>query len=377
MINLRRLDGVHVDPERRRAVVGGGATWAAVDAAAQVHGLAVTGGVVSHTGVGGLTLGGGIGWLTRMVGLTCDNVVAFDLVTADGRRLHVTADSHPDLFWALRGGGGNFGVVTAFEFALHPVGPLVDLAMLFWPLEAAPAVLRTADQLVRDLPDEVGAALTGLSAPPLPFVPEEHHLAPGLAVLLVSFGGDQLLTAPVERLRQVAPPAFEMLTPIPYTDVQKLQDEHQTWGNYAYEKGLYLDELSEEAIAAFVDQVARRQWPTSSLLLFPLGGAYARVGDGDTAFGGSRAARYMVTIDASCPSPEVLEHERAWVRGCWEALLPYAPGVGSYVNFMAEYEENRVRAAFGQEKYERLARIKAEYDADNVFHLNANVKPAR
>jgi hypothetical protein len=375
MIDLSPMNDVTVDAGARRARCGGGATWADLDGATQQHGLAVTGGFISHTGVGGLTLGGGMGWLTRKAGLSCDNLVSAEVVLADGQVVRASADQHEDLFWAIRGGGGNFGVVTEFEFALHEVGPLVQLGLFFWGADQGVEALRVSRDIVAGLPEGVGALIAGLSAPPAPFVPQEHQLAPGFALLIGSFGSPEEHAEIVAPVREALAPLFELVTPIPYTQLQKMFDEGNAWGTHAYEKALYLDELSDEVIAIFADQLPRKASPLSFVPVFPLDGAYADVGEEDTAFGGSRSARFVFNIAAICPVPELLEADRAWVRGFWEALRPHASSAGSYVNFMTDIEEDRVRAAYGAAKYDRLSRIKADYDPDNVFHLNANIKP--
>jgi len=376
MVDLSGMRQVTVDPAARRAVAGGGATWGDLDAATQAHALAVTGGFISHTGVGGLTLGGGVGWLTRMAGLTADNLVAAEVVTADGRLLKASASQNPDLFWALRGGGGNFGVVTSFEYRLHEVGPLVQLGLFFWGLDQGGTVLRLSREVVETLPDNMGALIASLSAPPAPFVPQQYHLLPGYALVVAGFGTAEEHERVAKSIRQAQPPLFEMVTPIPYTNLQQMLDEGNPWGILGYEKALYLHDLTDEAIEVVTQHWPRRSSPQSLVLAFVLGGAYRRIGDEETAFGGSRAARFAFNIAAICPTPELLAADRAWVRSFWEALRPHASSSGSYVNFMAEYEEDRVRASYGAAKYERLARIKADYDPDNVFHLNANIKPA-
>ncbi len=376
MIDLSGMRQVTVDPVARRAVCGGGATWGDLDAATQAHGLAVTGGFISHTGIGGLTLGGGIGWLTRKAGLSSDNLVSAEVVTADGRILRASADANRDLFWAIRGGGGNFGVVTSFEYRLHEVGPLVHLGLFFWGLDKGAQALRFSRDFIKELPEGTAGFIGGLSAPPAPFVPEQHRLAPGYALLVVGLGSPEEHARAIKPVRGEVPPLFELVTPIPYTQLQKMFDEANPWGILGYEKALYLDGLTDDVIRVFTEHLPRKKSPLSFVPIFVLDGAYRHVGENDTAFGGSRAARFALNIAAICPAPELLEADRAWVRSFWQALRPYASGVGSYVNFMAEYEEDRVRAAYGAAKYERLARIKADFDPDNVFHLNANIKPA-
>jgi hypothetical protein len=376
MINLARMNEVSVDPDARRVRCGGGTTWGELDAATQAHGLAVTGGVISHTGVAGLTLGGGIGWLTRRIGLSCDNLISAEVVTADGRILTASAHQHPDLFWALRGGGGNFGVVTSFEFSIHPVGPLAHLGLFFWGTEGGSEALRFSRDFVSALPEGMGALITGMSAPPEPFVPTEHQLLPGYALLLASFGSAEEHEKAIQPVRDAMPPLFELVAPIPYAELQKMFDAANPWGILGYEKALYLDELSDEAIAVVTEHLPRKASPLSLLMIFPLDGAYRQVADDATAFGGSRAARYVVNVAAVAPVPELLGADRAWVRAFWDGLRPLASSSGSYVNFIADQDEDRVRASYGPEKYERLARIKADYDPGNAFHLNANIKPA-
>jgi hypothetical protein len=376
MVDLGPMTHVIVDPAARRARCGGGATWADLDGATQAHGLAVTGGAISHTGVAGLTLGGGMGWLTGIAGLSCDNLVSADMVLADGRIVTASADEHPDLFWAIRGGGGNFGVVTELEFDLHAVGPLAQLGLFFWGADQGVGALRLARDTVAALPDEIGALIAGLSAPQAPFVPREHQLQPGFALLIASWGSPEEHAELIAPVREALAPLFELVTPIPYAQLQKLFDDGNEWGSHAYEKALYLDDLTDAAIAVFASFVPRKASPLSFVPVLPLRGAYARVGEGDTAFGGSRSTRFAFNIAAICPVPELLPADREWVRAFWEAMRPHSSGAGSYVNFMTDVEEDRVQASYGAAKYERLARIKAEYDPDNVFHRNANIRPA-
>jgi FAD/FMN-containing dehydrogenase len=375
MIDLSPMREITVEPERRRAHCGGGATWAELDAATQAHGLAVVGGVVSHTGVAGLTLGGGFGYLTRKIGLTCDNLISAQVVTVSGDLLTASADENPDLFWALRGGGGNFGVVTSFEFALHEVNPLVNVGLFFWGVPDGAAALRMLGDLITTLPDDIAMSIAAGAAPEAPIVPVEYHGKHGVLLAMASFHSAEQLEDVASQIKKRLPPLFDFSTPIPYVDLQKFQDEAQAWGTFAYEKGLYLDELSDGAIEVILKQVVREHSGHSMVAMFPLGGQYGRLRDEDTAFGGSRSASFLVTIHAACPTRESLDPVRTWVRACWADLVEHSANAGSYVNFMTEFEEDRVRASYGAEKYERLARIKAKYDPDNVLHLNANIKP--
>jgi FAD/FMN-containing dehydrogenase len=376
MIDLTPMKSVVVDATARRVVCGGGTTWGELDAATQEHGLAVPGGFVSTTGVAGLTLGGGFGWLSRLAGLTSDNLVSAEVVTADGRVLRAASDENEDLFWALRGGGGNFGVVTSFEFGLTPVGPLVHLGMFMYAPEQGGDLFRFAREYVTDLPDDCGVFLAGLSAPPEPFVPEEHHFAPVYAFIIVGLGDAEAHAGLIEPVREAIPPMIELVTPMPYTALQQMFNGSAPWGILAYEKSVYLDGLSDAAIEVILEQQPKKAFPLSFLPIFVLGGAFSRAVDDATAFGGSRSVTYIVNIAAAAPTPELYEVERAWVQTFWSALMPHAVGVGSYVNFMTEPDQDRVRAAYGPQKYERLSHIKAQYDPDNLFHLNANIPPA-
>jgi FAD/FMN-containing dehydrogenase len=377
MVDLSGMRAVSVDPAARRAVAGGGSTWADLDGATQEHGLAVPGGFISHTGIGGLTLGGGLGWLTRKAGLSIDNLVAAEVVTADGRILRASAEENPDLFWAIRGGGGNFGVVTSFEYRLHEVGPMVHLGLFFWPAEQGVEALKFSRDFIETIPEEYAGFIAGLSAPPAPFVPEEHHFRTGFALVVVGFEDAEEHARVIAPVRETLPPLVELVTPMPYAALQQMFDDSAAWGVHGYEKAVYLDAITDEVIEVMADFVPRKTSPLTFVPIFNLSGAFSRVGEDDTAFGGSRAPGFGFNIAAICPTAEMLEVDRAWVREFWDALLPYARGAGSYVNFMAEYEEDRVRAAYGPAKYERLSQIKAKYDLDNVFHVNVNIKPAR
>lgn len=377
MIDLGPMRGVSVDPGARRAVCGGGASWADVDAATQVYGLATPGGIVSHTGIGGLTLGGGMGWLTRPFGLSIDNLVSARVVTAGGRVLRAAEDENAELFWGLRGGGGNFGVVTSFEFRLHRVGPTVNVALLFWEADQGVDMLRLCRQYLPALPRDSGCFMAlGLTAPPLPFVPEQHVGVVGHALLVAGFGSAEQHGQMLEPVRAALPPLFEVVTPMPYTGLQRLVDDAVPWGIRAYDKSLYLDDLSDEVIALLAAGMPLKNSPMSFGPVFYLDGAYTDSADDSTAFGGRRDPCYAVEMAANAPTAELLEADTVWSRGLWERLRPHARGSGSYVNFMGEYERDRVRSAYGSAKYERLARLKAEYDPDNVFHRNANIEPA-
>jgi FAD/FMN-containing dehydrogenase len=376
VIDLSRLNEVTVDPEAKRVSVGGGALLRDMDAATQAHGLAVPSGLVGHTGIGGLALGGGMGWLSRKCGLTVDNLLAADIVTADGLVRRATTTENPDLFWAIRGGGGNFGVVTNFEFQAHNVGPVVQFGLFFWGADQGTEALRAMRDVIHDLPRDVNVVVACMNAPPAPFVPREHHLTPGYALLVTGFGSAEEHAEVGRALRARRTPLFEFVTPMPYVDVQQLLDEANAAGQFYYDKGTDLADLSDDVIAVVTDHMRRRSSPMSVALFYPLGGRFSEVGEDDTAFGGARTPHYSLVIVGAAGDPQILAAERIWVRSFWAALQPLASGIGSYVNLMSEFEPDRVRASYGPAKHERLSRIKAKFDPDNVFHHNANITPA-
>jgi FAD/FMN-containing dehydrogenase len=375
MIDLSLMRSVRVDLEARQVRVAGGALLGDMDAATQEHGLASTAGTVSHTGVGGLTLGGGFGWLGHRHGLAIDNLVSAEVVTADGRILRASEQDNPDLFWALRGGSGNFGVVTEFVFRLHEVGPLIDFGLLFYPLEQGVDALRLGRELAAEASRDTTVFTVAVNAPPEEFVPKEHRFQPGYAVLLAGFGSGDEHARLCQRARSAVTPLFEHVDQIPYVGLQQMLDEANAWGLYCYDKGCNLDELTDEAIAVIVEHVPRKNSPLTYVAFIPFGGAYQDVGPDDTAFGGPRSG-YGVYAIGLTETREQLPAERDWVRSFWQALQPHAHGIGGYVNTMIELDEDRIRASYGPTKYARLAEIKRRYDPDNLFHLNPNIKPA-
>jgi FAD/FMN-containing dehydrogenase len=375
VIDLSGMREVTVDPELRRARAGGGALISDLDAATQAHGLAVPTGMVGHTGIGGLTLGGGMGWLTRQAGLACDNLESVEIVVADGRVLRASAEENPDLFWAVRGGGGNFGVVTEFEYRLHEVGPMIQFALLFWEVERGTEALRAIREAVAGLPRSCNVIVGGLSAPPAPFVPAEHRFKAGFALMIAGFGDPGEHATVVDRLRAALPPLFDTVTPMPYTALNQMFDQANCWGQYYYEKSTRYAELTDDVIDVMVTHLSRRTSPMSVMLSYRLAEAYCEADQEATAFGGTRDPQYATFVVAVASDGDALAAERPWARGLLDALQPFAMNAGTYVNGMTEQEDHRVRAAYGA-KYERLARIKAEYDPGNVLHRNINIKPA-
>lgn len=317
-----------------------------------------------------------MGWLTGKAGLSIDNLVSADVVTADGRVLQASERDNPDLFWALRGGGGNFGVVTKFEFKLHQVNPMVQFGLFFWPLEQTREVLRLAEEVMSTLPADVQMMVGGINAPAAPFVPEQDHFRPGCALLITGFGSQEQHDAAVARVRKQLPPLFDFVTPIPDVALQQMLDETNAFGRCVYDKSHYIAELSDDVIAVVEKHLPRKTSPLSPLLFYRLDGAYSEVDEDATAFSGGRSPRWNCFIVGLTDSPDKLDEERLWVRSFWDALQPYAMGTGSYVNGETEFVEDKVLKSYGPANYARLAKIKATYDPDNLFHLNANILPA-
>jgi FAD/FMN-containing dehydrogenase len=376
VIDLSTMRAVSVDPAERTAHVQGGALWGDVDHETQAHGLATTGGIVSHTGVGGLTLGGGIGWLMRKHGLTVDNLLGAEVVTATGDTVRVSAHDHPDLFWALRGGGGNFGVVSSFRFALHPVGPSILAGPIFWPAEDTTSVMRFYREFVADAPDELGTIIRLGAIPPLAPISPALHFRPAIAVACCYAGrmddGERVLRA----LRRFGTPLADLVGPTRYVDHQRSIDDTVPHGWSYYWKGTNLTDLADEVIDVIADHSARLRSPRSYVAIFHLGGAVARVSGDATAYP-ARAIGHSMSIDGVWLAGEddsVREYETDWARGFLHALQPHRAGV--YVNFLDDDDDvSRVREAYGDDTYLRLAAIKAKYDPDNVFHRNKNIKP--
>ncbi|MFC4784263.1 FAD-binding oxidoreductase [Nocardioides sp. MAHUQ-72] len=375
-LDLRALAAVEVLPEERIARVGGGATWGQVDAATQQHGLAVTGGRVTTTGVAGLTLGSGSGWLERRCGLTCDSLLSMEVVTADGRVVTASAQENPDLFWALRGGGGNFGVVTEFTFGLHEVGPLVLGGMLLYPGFLARDLIAFWRDLVQDAPDALGSGVALVTAPPAEFVPEPARGQPAAGVIVCWAGDIEEGDAFLAPLRDFGPPAVDLVQPMPYTAVQQLLDQANPSGMHNYWSGDFLAELPDEAVERLVAQAQPAPSPMTQIILVQGGGAISRVGEDETAFG-QRQAPYNLHYLGMWP-PDHAEDERniGFIRELAAAMKPWTTG-NAYLNFIGEEGLGRVEAAFGPEKFARLQAIKDAWDPTNVFRHNQNIPPSR
>jgi FAD/FMN-containing dehydrogenase len=376
VVDLSEMRSVWVDPAARIARVDGGGLWGDVDHETQAHGLATPGGIVSHTGVAGLTLGGGIGWLMRKHGLTVDNLLAADIVTAHGELLRASADEHPDLFWALRGGGGNFGVVTSFDFRLHPLGPDVLAGPILWDASDAREVLRFYRDFVQDAPDELGTVVRFGTAPPLPVIPEDLHWRPVLIVASCYAGPIEEAARVLRPLREFGTPLLDLVGPTPYVDHQNGLDSTVPHGWNYYWKSTYLPELSDELIEVLTEKAFGGSSPRSYAAMFHLGGAVSRTPEDETAFG-SRQISHAITLDAVWRPDEAFgDHDVAWARDLFASLDRFRDGV--YVNFLgADEDPDRVREAYGDAVYERLAGVKATYDPDNVFRHNQNIVPRR
>ena len=374
MIDLSLMKAVSVDPAARVARAAGGLVWSELDLATQRYGLATTSGAISSVGIGGLTLGGGFGHLMRRHGLTVDNLRAVDLVTADGERLRVDGDSEPELFWGLRGGGGNFGIATAFEYDLHPVGPLVLGGPVYWPLEQAPQVLRCLREFAPGAPDELGIMIVAHRAPPLPFLPPERYGTPVLGLLLVWTGDvDEGLRATAP-LRGVGTPLADVVRLVPYRAVQSLIDGSAARGTQAYWRSHRLPTLSDAVIERIVAFVESATSPFSLLNGWAIGGAVSRVAPAATAVGEREVGFELRLIAAWPPGDPDGERHREWVRAGWEGLRRHGSG-RQYATFLADEGLPGVRAAYGGQ-LARLVALKDRYDPANVFRLNANIPPS-
>lgn len=377
VIDLSAMRAVWVDPVGRTAWVQGGALWGDVDHETQAHGLATTGGIVGHTGVAGLTLGGGIGFLMRKHGLAVDNLLEAGVVTAEGSIVRASGDEHPDLFWALRGGGGNFGVVTSFRFALHPVGPTVMAGPVFWAAEDTVDVLRFYRDFAAAAPDELGSVVRLGTVPPLPVIPEDLHWRPAVAVVCCYSGAVEDGERAVRPLRRFGRPLVDLLEPSPYAAFQCGFDDTVRHGWHYYWKATNLAGLSDAAIGVIADHAYTAGSPRSYAAMFHMGGAVARVPHDATAYA-ARDVAHTIVIDAAWlpdEGEELTAPETAWARRFLDALRPHSSG-GVYVNFLdADDDASRVREAYGDEIYGRLADVKATYDPANVFRHNKNIQP--
>jgi hypothetical protein len=377
VIDLGLMNGIRVDPDGRTAAgptvrAQAGARLGELDHETQAFGLAVPAGIVTHTGLAGLTLGGGIGWLMRKYGLTIDQLLSVDLVTAEGELVHASATQNKDLFWGVRGGGGNFGIVTEFEFRLNPVGPIVLAGPIFWPMESSPQVLRFYRDWIADAPDELTTIVVHRKAPSLPWVPPEMHGRPVVSIAVCYVGDMEEGERLVRPLRRFGTPVLDLCGPTRFVDHQALFDASLPSGYWYYFRSCDVAELTDEVIDITAEHSLRMKSAVNTFPIFQLGGAVARIGDDETVFN-SRRAGHTFNINATTTTAEGYEEEREWSRGLWSALEPFHTGV--YVNFLMDEGEERIRQAYGPAKYDRLKALKTKYDPENFFRLNQNIRP--
>ncbi|HZD69664.1 MAG TPA: FAD-binding oxidoreductase [Actinomycetes bacterium] len=376
VIDLSPMTAVRVDPVARTAHAQGGCLGVHLDRETQVLGLAVTGGIVSHTGIGGLTLGGGIGHLMRKLGLAIDNLRSCDVVTADGQLLVASEDDHADLLWGLRGGGGNFGIVTSFKYQLHPVGPEMLAGLLVWPMGDAPAVLRGFRDYVAEAPDELGVMANLRLAPALPAIPQELHGRPIVALVACYAGPVDAGEQVVRPLRGLGKPALDAIGPKPYVAHQQMFDAAFPHGRHYYWKSHKLPPLSDDAIEVIVAHAAAVIWPYSSVPIYTQGGAVARVPGDATAYPSRDAAHDINIVAAWEPGDPEPDRHIAWVRDFWSALAPSS--VGAYVNYLSDEPDAVLASVYGRERYARLRALKRTYDPTNFFRFNQNIpRPSR
>ena len=376
VIDLSPMKDIVVDPDARTARAGAGLTWGEFDAATQEHGLAVTGGRFSTTGIAGLTLGSGSGWLERRCGLTADNLLAAEVVLADGRVVTASANENADLFWGLRGGGGNFGIVTSFHYRLHRVGPIIYGGMLLSTPDRAGAILRCLRDLMPDAPDDLGAVAALISAPPAPFVPEEVRGRPVVGLVICWTGEHDEGERVVAPLREAAQPVADLVGPMPYAALQSMLDDSGPPGTRAYMKAEFLEELDDDAIEKFMRHGLHPPGPLTQILLEPMGGAIGRVGDHETALGRRDVAWcYHALALWTQPGQEAEDAHVAWARQLADDLRPHTT-TGVYLNFTSDEGPERVRSTYGPERYDRLVALKDKFDPENVFALNQNIRPS-
>jgi FAD/FMN-containing dehydrogenase len=375
VLDLSQMRGVHVDPDAQTVRVQGGATWGDLDRETQLFGLAVPGGVVSTTGVAGLTLHGGVGHLRRKHGLSIDNLISVDIVTADGQFRQASASENHDLFWAVRGAGSNFGVVTSFEFQAHPVGPMVFVGAIFYPFEEAKTILPAWRDFMTAAPEELSSLAICWSVPPHPPFPPEIHGTPVVVVAAAYSGSVEDGERVVQPLRELAEPVVDASGPWPWLGLQSGFDAIFPKGELRYWKSRSVTELSDEVIDEIISLASRRPTPLTDIVTWHHGGAMSRVGETETAYGG-RDVQFLVTAEASWTDPAQNEEAIAWAREVWDAMERYSTG-SVYLNFpgLGEEEDDLAHAGYGA-NYARLAELKAKYDPENLFRMNINIPPA-
>jgi FAD binding domain/Berberine and berberine like len=373
LLDLRPMQKIEVDPAARTVRVGPGVTWGELDAATQAHGLATTGGRMTTTGVAGFILGSGSGWLERVHGLACDNLVSARVVTADGRVVAASETENPELFWGLRGGGGNFGVVTEFELRLHPVGPTIYGGMLTYPRDRARQVCRNFRDVMARAPREVAGGVILMTAPPAPFVPADLQGRPAVSVFLAYFGDPSDGCDALAELRDYGDPAVDTVGPLSYQALQTLTDPGNPPGRRNYWHSDLFADLPDPVIDTLVDRANRATSPASVMILAPSGGAVADVPEDATPIGG-RSANWYYHCYGIWSDTEDNQHI-SWVNATAESLRPWTTA-GMALNFFTDVDDARIRSAFGEKKYRRLVALKNRYDPENTFRRNQNVRPS-
>jgi hypothetical protein len=373
VLDLKAMKGVRVDPEARTVRVQPGLTWGELDRETQAFGLAVTGGRVTSTGVAGFTLGGGSGWLERKQGLTVDNLLRADVVTAEGELVRASEDENADLFWGLRGGGGNFGVLTELEFRLQPVGPILYGGIALFPASEAPEVMRVWRDLSESAPEELGWGVAFITAPPAPFVPEEWHFKQVIGVLGMFDGAPEAAERLLQPLRALKP-IVDLYQPMPYTVFQGLIDEGNPFGRHNYWRAHNLDGCDDEVIVRFLEAGETVRSPFTAIVMVNWGGALARMGENDTVVGG-RSSPYNMHLNCMWEDPETTDENIAWVRTVSKSLQPHIVE-GISLNFQTEIGDAQLQESFGAAKVARLRELKDRYDPTNLFRLNQNIQPS-
>lgn len=375
MIDLSLMKGIRVDAENRTVHAQGGTTMADLDRETQVFGLVSPSGVVSTTGIAGLTLGGGIGWLRKKYGLAIDNLLSVDMVTAEGKAIHANENQNADLFWAVRGGGGNFGIATSFEFRLHPVGPMVTLCAPFYPAEEAKNILPVWKEFMDNSPDEVSSNASIWTIPPAPDFPPELHGRRVIIPVTVHCGPVEEGEKVLEPLRNISTPLIDLSGPIPWTALQQMFDPFFPKAiQHYYFKSTYLDNLDDDAVEALIPKASNPPQPMILIAIWHIGGAMSRIDDKATAFTG-RKSNYLFSVDCVWDDPGADEEVISYARNFLKDMEPFSPG-GLYVNFsgFGEEGEQLVKSAYG-DNYEKLVKIKRKYDPENIFQMNQNIKP--
>ena len=372
VIDLSLMKGIRVDPEARTARAQAGVLLGELDRETQAFGQAVPAGIVTHTGLSGLTLGGGLGWLMRKYGLTIDQLLSVDLITAEGEFVKASQTENPDLFWGVRGGGGNFGIVTDFEFRLNPVGSIVLAGPIFWPIAESPNVLRFYRDWISDAPDELTTIVVHRKAPALPFVPPELHGELIVGVVCCYAGPVEQGEKVLRPLKNFRAPVLDLCEPKPFVDHQAMFDPSFPHGRWYYLRSCDVAELTDDVIDITVEHALRISSPLTAFPIWHLGGQMARVGANETAFN-ARSAGHTFNISGITETAEGFDAEREWVRDFWSALQPYHTSV--YVNFLMDEGDERIRQAYGAEKYDQLKALKRRYDPNNFFRLNQNIPP--